>query len=122
MIWSTVRLILMSLCLYSCSLSTEHLVQYVTAMVNVHPEDGHVSGVSQAALQAGKKSKIPPGSKTVSPGEQPLPQLHDFIENISIRSRCTMSTILVALIYLDRLQKILMLKQPTSSSRSSFFL
>jgi hypothetical protein len=117
-----VRLIFISFCLYSCSLPTEHLVQYVTAMVKVHPDDAYVSGVSEAALQAGKKPKSPAGSKTIATGDKPLPQLYDFIENISIRSRCTMSTMLVALIYLDRLQKILMLKQPTSPSRSYFFL
>ncbi|CCA74761.1 hypothetical protein PIIN_08719 [Serendipita indica DSM 11827] len=36
-----------------------------------------------------------------------LPDLDDFIQNISTRSRCTMSTILVTLIYLRRLTTIL---------------
>lgn len=91
----------------------DYMAQYVTAMVKVSPED---TEDLKPSTPAGRNQKSPQSSVAE---DKPLPLLNDFIENISIRSRCTMATMLVALIYLDRLQKIIRWKHPTAGKPCS---
>ncbi|PVF95878.1 hypothetical protein CPB86DRAFT_710344, partial [Serendipita vermifera] len=56
--------------------------------------------------------------KSLGLTKQELPSLADFIANISVRSRCTMSTMVVALIYLERLEKVIRTRPPAAKKCS----
>ncbi|KAG8861802.1 hypothetical protein FRB91_000045 [Serendipita sp. 411] len=99
----------------------DYLVSYVCSVVKLSPdvvscpELGESSLTTTDPLHRSDSVRV---DARIQTAKEKLPDLGGFIQNIALRSRCTMSTMVVTLIYLNRLDNVIRFRSPASKACS----